>query len=297
MTERRRRSVLVVIMLAVLLAGVAVAAVLVEVRIAPVRQGRQVLEQVRQRGLAGFWPEGERTSWFLHIDRAGRPIGWSVSRIAGGSEGYTGTELQRGPSHFWRENWLLDAAALNGRYQAAGYVLRRLGRSRQYARRLIASTAIELRGGRVVVQNEGHGPSGAAESDVPSNYIPEGMNGLVYYLAASAGKEAKFRLIRNSKAFLGNRVRFITANVKPAGPSGAVVRHVLSESTDEDTWRFGQDGQLVQRDSADGTMRLVPLESLLKTFPEAARYARSLSAPPDANDPNDAGGDQDPDDL
>jgi hypothetical protein len=290
MISRHRPSVLAVIMLAMLAAGVAVAALLAEIRSAPVRQGRQVLEQIRRMGLARFWREGTQTDWYLHSDGQGRPLAWSVERRTPGQGGYSGLAVFGDSAKIVQEKWQLDARAQQGRYVANVYVQQRMPRRRLAVRRKVQSTDIKLRGRRAVVHHEGLGRGGAAEDDAPANYIPEGANWLVHYLTALAGETARFRMLINQEAVVGTRLRFVTQEVTPVGPRRVRVRLVPSETAGDRTLHFDEGGRLLREDGPSGSRRLVPADTVLKAFPDAARYARALSVPNDANEVDEGDG-------
>ncbi len=237
---RTRQNLLVVIMLGVLLASVGVAWLLTWSDDPAKQRGEAILASIRERQLPNWWGTDPIDLWYLIRDEGGRPVGWQhVTRrtVAGG---YAGTRQIRLLDRQWiiDEKWEISADATGGGYEGTSITPR--GRSETYT---------ELTGGQVRITAP---QTAAAASAAPPNYIPEGLNTLVFFLAAAGGEKTICQMVFDSDAVRGGRVNFKSVTLKPAGPNRLQV--VYPGSGAGRTYHFDDRG-LVERihNPDDGT--------------------------------------------
>jgi len=264
-------------MVVVLLASVAVAAWLVELRGGPVRDGRQVLDLVRRRGLEAFWGREPETLWYLARDGGGKPAGWWTVRRRPTPSGYRGEHVRRMGEALYQEAWSVDANAQTSEYVAeASQLVQRTGQ-RMPVLRQESTTRITYRRGRVeVLRRTLHRGRQSAADDAPANYVPEGISSLVYYLTAAGQREAAFALIFNEAAVVGKRVHFSETRVVPEGRRRVHVTYTAAGGVvGEEVVEFDAPGRVVRgrRPGSGRSWKRVSFEAVRKVFPEASQFA------------------------
>ncbi len=214
-------------MLALLLASVGAAYALVYFRtILPDRRGREILKQMRSRGLRHYWPEEGKVSVALASSGGGQRIAWARARV---EDRFVGT-IRRGSDE---ERWRLADDLSSGRYEGAAAV----GRVGGFP--VVDKTLIDLESGRVTVV---HGDTRAV-SAAPDNYIPEGTMTLVARLVAEGGQAAAFRTVFNADAFAGSEVNFTRIVMSPRGPRRVQLKASLKTGVLDEEWEFDEGGR------------------------------------------------------
>jgi len=262
-------------MVVILLASVAVAAWLARRRSAAIREGVEVLEEIRLRKLPAFWGRDAVADWYVHRDSDGGPVGWSTVQRTPTGDGYSGRRIRRRGATLDRETWSIDAAARTCSYSADSSVLTpRPGRRTPLLRRA-SSTSIELRSGRVQVRREDAGGVAAATAEAPENYIPKGLSMLAYYRAAAGQRRANFVTVLNDQAVAAGQVRFSPVHVTPRGPSAVRVGPAGPGRQGEQVLQFDQDGRVLRSQSPDtGTyFERVNFQDVRRIFPEVDLFA------------------------
>ena len=182
-------------------------------------------------------------AWYLIRDKAGRPVGWEHETRMPVRGGYAGTRKVNLPAQnrIIEEGWWISADATSGKY--GGTASTPQGRF---------ETRTDLTDGRVMTQSGP--PMKAAATIAPSNYIPEGLHALVFFLAASGAEKAVCRMVFDLEAIRGGRVNFQPVTLQPLGLNRVEV--VYSGSRAGHVYHFDEQG-LVERieNPYDGTTR------------------------------------------
>lgn len=269
-----RRSLLALIMLGVLLAGTAVAWLLVRERQAPLDRGAEILARIRQAGLGQFWTSS-RARWFLlHRRSDGGTVGWRAvlrSRPSDGAgyRGLTVVYLARRGQGDW-EGWKLNSDASTSVYHAGG-VLRR-------AQWLVSTdTQIRYDGGDVTAVQQIGGRTFRSRADAPHAYLPEGLGGLVRRLVAEQQTRAKFRAVFNQVPPAGDRTRFGTILIEYLGSEKGeagrrdtvAVEYASVMGTQRSTYRLDEEGNVVGRTGRELSETAASREDVLKLYPDA----------------------------
>jgi len=246
-------------MLVVLVASVGVAWVLTEDRGAQRNRGEEILRQIRGRNLMkSLWGAKRVDSWYLVTNQANEAVGYQrLTRTFGGGVYRGALDDYRRGRVMAQEEWSLNADATVGQYSA---------KERRPTGLLV--TRIIFREGQVtVISSDQRAP---ATSRAPLNYIPEGLNRMVFFLAARGEQKAACRMIFNHSAVMGGRVNFETVQLRPAGRDRVRVRSVAGDMI----YQFDSRGILERLEDVEGKRVFVRVSAgeVVKHFPEAGRF-------------------------
>jgi len=267
-TNLRQRSILALVLLAILLAVVGVAWQLSTSRGEKIAAATDLLEKMRSDKLTKYWPAETTQECFLGVDPSGKALTWIVKARQKLANGYQGASVQRlinGPA--LAEKWQLSAGASSGRYVGPANSGDQI--------------EISLRDGRVSVTYARIGPPPVLvqrHSLAPANYIPEGMIDMVLAQAAKAGRAMMFRIIENNQPIAGQEVHFTSVEVQPAGPNAIRWKPVSPGGKSDLTYYFDEQGQLLKIADGDFTIKRATMSQLLKSFPNDERL-RILALP------------------
>lgn len=242
-------------MLGVLLAAVGAAQLLIRGRGRPQQRCAEILRQIRSQGLQALWGPGAIDHWYLGRNETGRPISWRhVTRTPLGT-GYTGTcQIGLHDGTVVQERWHLNADATAGEYESAERFL---------------DTYIRFEDGTVIV----HSNQRPARGSAPPNYIPEGLNSLVFFLAARGGQEVLCKMIFNSVAITeGREVYFSSMRLLPKDSNRLLVRHPLAPR--DMVYQFDKLGFItrIEDPTAKIIYNRVPPAEVVRHFKQAIRY-------------------------
>ena len=284
LVERHRGSLLGAMMFAILLASVAVAAWLVQLRGGAVDDAVKVLGHIRLRKLTAFWGNDDQTLWYLQRDGEGHPVGWSTAQRSVVEGGYAGRRIRRSGAMLYRERWRIDVAARTGTYSAESFALVRRAGVRVPLLRPIGSTAIALGSGRVTVRRTGPQAAGGATAPAPRNYVPKGLSTLVYFLTAAGQNAAEFTVLLNERALGGNEVHFSRMRVIPQGRQAVRVRYDVPGGSQDEVVELDRQGRILRGGSPRSGMRYeqADFEAVRKAFPEADLFAKPDSPAEDS---------------
>lgn len=200
-------------MLAVLLVSIAAAELVVSASRSRARGGERILAEIRSRGLAAYWGTKPVDIWLIGRDSQGRAVSWRHIKRTPDRAGYRGMREEGGKAgQFVTELWRLNADATAGRYESTSAA--KLGQG---------DATISLDSGKVTVWLPAR-PIVKATSAAPANYIPEGLDLLVWYLAAGGGRQVSCQMIFNERAVAAGQVRFSPVRLIPKGPTTIAVR-------------------------------------------------------------------------
>jgi hypothetical protein len=266
---RSRQALLSLVMLGVLLASVGAAMLVVRGSQGPRQRGDELLRHIRSRTLEALWQDKETDIWLLAVDETGAAVGWEhITRTMADGQ-YAGTNRSQTPGIVSQETWRLNADATKGGYDSTA----RLGRAS------LDRTTIVFQDGMVTVQKGAQ--DRPVTSKAPSNYIPEGLDLLVFHLAASRGEKAVCQMVFNIAAIGRGEVNFTQVQLIPEGKNR--LRLVPGMSPAGMVYEFDAQGS-IQRIKYLGKgleYRRVPHEEVLKHFRDAAT---PTEADPDATE-------------
>ncbi|MCJ7545100.1 MAG: hypothetical protein MUP47_11175 [Phycisphaerae bacterium] len=264
--ETHRRSVLSLVLLAILGTSVLAAWALVELSQAPVARAQDILGRIRRETLAHYWPSEASTRWYLIQDRNGRAVGYVVYMRRPSPDGFSGVVVHRLGDEHHGESWGLDPAATQGVYVAT------------VGGRPLPDTQILLRDGQVTVIRPQPARTEQAVEPAPGNYIPEGLAHLVIAEVAKTSAKARFCLVVNAESIAGSQLRFTPVTMSPQGTGRVRVRTDFLEGVSEEVYHLDAKGEVFRIDdqTTGATMRLIDLHSLARDFPEVLDVQRSL---------------------
>ena len=119
-STRRKRSLLAVVMLALLLVSVMVAWALGAFAQRRVGAAVEILAAIRRDGLAKHWPERLRVDWYLtYVGDEDEPSGWGAMVRGRGQQGeFAGMMMYVFGQEYRLEKWILSSDARSGEYHA-----------------------------------------------------------------------------------------------------------------------------------------------------------------------------------
>ncbi|MCD4825976.1 MAG: hypothetical protein K8S55_15400 [Phycisphaerae bacterium] len=288
--KNRRRSFGSLILLAILGGSVAIAAWLANHRGEPVRQGIEILDEIRKEGLSSYWPATqEQLQWFL-IRKGQVNVGWRVvyrRKLPGETSDFGGGMIfysSDGPkSRHAASKWRLTNDANKGLYTSMEGLL-----SRPPHLRAQSFTRIELLGGEL---KNGKLPDGEifvtqrmgqhkhdSHAGMPGNYIPEGLTQLVLRQVAQRQTHAKFKIIIDSQPPDQGRIIFFTQEMEYIGPATNHPTAVIVETRlftpsgqamDVQLYTIEPNGKILKRTHGNIEEVAVSQEEVVKAFPEA----------------------------
>ena len=237
-----RRSLLALTMLVVLLLSTGAAWLLTRSAGTRANAAAEIIQAIRDKGLASYWGGDERTEWML-VYANEKVIGWRVQQQRRAEEGYTGGEVQVAVQggHVAAQamsNWQLSDDARTGTYLS--------NLASVNGKRI---TQIRLAEGRVTVRQQPPGGPGQVVSAAPTNYLPEGTMMLAALLVAQRGADAQFAQIDDSQPSQGGEVRFMPVRMRYQGKltqkDGSEVYEVLVSYADSSQkLRLNADGRI-----------------------------------------------------
>ena len=301
MSETTRRSVLAALMMVLLAGSVGAAWWVSASRHFDPQAGVDMLAGIREKGLSAFWSDKRVQDWYLLRTPDGRLVGWrAVWRTpAQGEYDYAGGTIEQvgtsaTPQMVTLErSWKLDGSGSAGAYQNVQrfYSTITMGGREIRVSRLLPKTTYEYADDAVHVTRTNGQRVVNAESDTRGDFIPAGMFSLVMYRTALEGKKAIYTRLIPENTIEDNNVAFYLLHVSPEG--GRVVRaafyrlEVTPEGTRqaaspeiEKTYAFDESGRLVKETDlrTNVSAEISTAAAVVKAFPEAGRYHRSLVA-------------------
>jgi len=278
-TAKSHFGLIAAVMLVVVLLSTGAAWLLVARRGQSAEAGAAIVQTIRERTLASFWPRPQ-VQWYL-MSKDEQPFGWHLWIVRPAGDLYHGLEItyvhtQAGTRIVW-ERWQLTHDISAGAYRA--------GTFRPDTQSQIADTVINYKDGQVAVQQtEGQA---YAQSPAPPNYLPEGTLHLACLLAATQGSKAYFRLVYNESATEGDKVDFTPISVKPAdirpyriqgAQAGVTLRAWVGQRRDQ-VLLFDKSDQLIATiPSGEGVLQMAATQQqVVRSFPGADQIAAYLS--------------------
>jgi len=261
----KRKSLLSVIMLAVLAASVVAAWLVIAPSSKLTKAGTEVLEDIRSKGLGKFWGKQEVDIWMLGYSREGELLGWRNFTRRPFPGGYEGTQLRASRQvELVRENWKVSEDGSFSSYEGASRTV--TGRS---------TTLIQLKEGKVTVSKPAIS-SRTFSSPAPENYIPEGLNHLAYELALRVGKPARFCIVFNATATRGSGVNFTPVLLSTEGPDSVAL--TSAQSGGKMVFSFDGDGFIASiEETVSGVVyNRATAQQVLTHFPEARLFRPDL---------------------
>jgi hypothetical protein len=272
-----RQSLLSIVMLGVLLASVGAAWLIVRGSKGARERGAQILRQIRSQKLTALWGQGASEDWYLGKSRDGQPVGWCRATRQFTGDGYAGTVHWMQPGLALKDTWRLNQDATSGTYlgQAIGS-------------RKSMTTRIVLQEGQVLVQST-LAKNMVVRAAAPSNYVPEGLEFLVGFLASAERQAVACQMVFNEEPIRGGRLNFHLVMLESIG-SGRV-RWQSPDTGAQMVYQFDKRGILESIESpAEGiTYQRVSRQDVEGHFPDAGRLVGTAMEPS-----GDAGQDQGP---
>ncbi|MBS3734320.1 MAG: hypothetical protein KGY99_05275 [Phycisphaerae bacterium] len=241
---RSYTSRVAVIMLLVLAAAVAAAYWLVYTRTQrPEHAGRDIIADIRDRGLAHYWGDEPMDIRLARRDGSGVRR-WQREHEDGR---YEGTFALDGRVQTAQAKWRLAADMSTGRYESQGVYLRQGGLTK-------TTTEIVVDGRQIEVTSDG----GRARATIPDNYIPEGTLHLVARHVAQRGDRAAFSMILDGRSLSADgQVWFSSVIMTPLSPRRVRVRMASGTSSSISIIEFDDAGDVLRYTvvSADGASK------------------------------------------
>jgi hypothetical protein len=272
--KRMRRSLVGLVMLAVLLASTALAWLLVRGHEAPTRRAVSILATIRSQGLGPFW-SGPYERWFI-VSQGRQAVGWRavVRTVSQDGSLYEGLEVEffRGLARGNWAHWGIDSKATEAAYRGGRIVSR--GPLRLPPE---PTTVIDFGSGRVTVSQRTDRGWLQSAADVPEAYLPQAIEPLAWRLVARERTTAKFRMVFNRLPPAGDRTRFGSALMEYEGPyaeggSGSAqlaVRYATMLDSVTATYSLDRDGNVIGRSDPTYTDTAATRAAVVKAFPEA----------------------------
>ena len=283
-STRRKRSLLAVVVLAVLVVSVAVAWVLGALADRRVKSAVAILAAVRRDGLAKHWPERPRLDWYLsHAGDEAEPSGWRAvirGRVDNGREDnglFAGMIVHVSGREYQVEEWVLNADATSGKYAAHMGVGRPLPDTSITLEKREDGEKREDREKMDVTVTPYGGKRLPGRGEAPKNYLPEGTLELAVALVAAGRGNAQFALVFNGSPNVGGRIEFGTVRMRYAGKGptrqGKETRRVRvgfgGRRQDEHEYEVGPDGEVLAWSEPGRRFVAVGEEELRGRFPNA----------------------------
>jgi len=228
----RRSALVAVIMFVLLLACVAAAGWLVWARTTvPDDRGREILAEIRERGLGALLPDEPTVRWYIGRTKNGEAFGWIREVIEPAEDGFRGKTDRRLHNGYIETEWSLNAAAERGAY------LSRL-RTRDGAQ----DVKIVLEGGRVAITRDLLRGSEAGRGEAPGMYLPEGTSDIAGYLAARGERPAGFYMIADEVPVAGGEPYFTRVTMHPLGEGRLLVEYAVLGRESRTEYRYDDTG-------------------------------------------------------
>jgi hypothetical protein len=277
-----RRSLLALVMLAILLATMGGAWLLEDQAGRRVRAAEGMVAHVRAKGLASFWTADLAIRWYL-IKIDAKVIGWRAEahgQIPAGD--FAGLNLRyradpvRRVEDITVEQWKVNPEATAGEY-TAGRVSPELT--------LVKDTQINLDAGVVEIHHMADTGPQEAKAAAPANYLPEGTMNLALALVGKAKADAQFAMVYNERDNPGGVIQFGAARLTYQGQRHADQGKTLTEvkMTYAGAGRGGEEiallneaGEVVGMEAGRVSETLCEEGDIAKQFPEAAALVKGL---------------------
>jgi hypothetical protein len=275
--EHHRTALLAVIMGALLLLCVALAGWLVAARGGARQEGTDVLGVIREKKLPALWGNEGINLWYLWADPNGKPVGWWTRTRSPAARGYyKGKRIEQVGPLFLREVWQVDRAGRASQYLARTSAVVRQPGTRIPLLRQVSTTSILLRDGQVEVRRTGTQVGQLAKAAAPSNYIPEGLNDLAYYLASLGERRATFTLVNNETAIVRGRLNFARITAVPDGRGKVILSVQPPEGDQKESMEFDSKGEVLRGGNpASGfSFERSTFDVVKKTFPDVELFLR-----------------------
>lgn len=207
-----------------------------------VKAGEEILQAIRDKGLASYWGREERTEWMLvYTDQ--KVVGWRVDELRPVEGGYDGGEIEVAVQggHVAGQamsNWQLSDDAHTGSYIS--------NLASANGKRI---TQIRLGEGKVATRQQPATGAAQAVSAAPANYLPEGTMMLGALLVAQRGADAQFVQIDDAQPNQGSEVRFVPVRMRYQGKlmqkdGSEVYEIVLTRPGASQKLRLSADGRI-----------------------------------------------------
>jgi hypothetical protein len=252
-----------VLMLASLLASVGAALWIVHTRQAMGDLAGDLLNEIRQKGLAHYWPQRREVSWYLAVDATGKPVGVrAVLRRPVLIEG------DKTPRSFYGSDFLLTP---NGSLQEAWNLRDDLSAGQYEGPSSRGITRILLKGRQVEVQQPDPDRRRAAsgESECPENYVPEGAMDLLLRLVVQRGQPVTYKMIDNDSALDDGQVHFTTVRATPEGDGAVRFEFTAGARRVRKVLHVEKDGQVSKIEDVTNkvTYRLATFQEVQRVIP------------------------------
>ena len=285
-----RRTLLTLVMVAVLGAAAAAAWLLQVSSAGRARAGAEIIRQIRSRGLSHYWDDNPRIDWYLIPsgsavrgwqamvrERAeeGRFHGWKVSFIADPAGTVRQTIV---------EEWILNADATRGEYQGSVTVA---GFEKLWTNTVLDDGDVRVRQGPRDVP---------ARTPAPDNYIPKGAFPLAVRQIASGRGDGQFKMVFDQKPRIRSNVQFSTVRIRHVGrgrtaqgkPTDLVRMSHREWGKHEMTYELDEKGELLSIQTGDGLRwQAASQEEVTRQFPDAPGRLSRAARPPARGRPED----------
>lgn len=259
--NRSRKTVLALVMLALLGASTVAAWLLVRSREGNVERAHAILATIRQDGLRRYWGLNGETLYYVGRDETGKAVRWQVSMRKPTPDGYKGeTYHGNAQSPQMREQWTVSADVSADHYE--GILLHRRG---------ALQTRIHLERDSLTVQS-GLGGTPVTTA-LPDNYIPEGLNSLVLQQVARGGAQATFKMIFDQEAVVGGQIHFVQLSLRPQGKNAVQAEFFSFSTTGKTTYFLDGAGQVQKIQMEDVTYERVTRSQFLDEFPQLRNFS------------------------
>lgn len=235
------------------------------------RRGVALIETIQEKGLGAYWPQTRTEQWYLRYGDHGQPVGWRLMTRKFEDGAYVGKDyFQDDSGASASENWRISPDAKTCEYFAL---------QNEPGRKTIL-TEINLFEGQIeIIPTRNALPAVATP---PANYIPEGLNDLVSFLASKGKGQAACSILLNLSSVKGDQVYFFTVYLQPIRENQLILQLGHSKTHLE----FDSEGQVTRIVEIDsGTeQRLVTYQDVLKHYPQVVRIRKELDAEAEKED-------------
>lgn len=266
-TSHPQRSLLAIVMLAIMLGCVGWAWYIVQSRtVLPENNAKAILADIRSRKLKFYWGDQSERLFYI-IETQNRPISWQGILRRPTQDGYVGGKFE-GEEEFWQ----LNADATEGKYMGP---LSLVPGDKRKVQILLNNQKLEV----AWLQDHQLGNAIIAKTSPVEplpNYIPEGLMDLVLHLVAASGRPAVFHTVLNDESILKGRPNFAFVRMEPEGQVIDTETFGLEGLIVRERYVLDDKGTIVQktlrRKDKDGEQiyqfHRASLEDLIKIWPD-----------------------------
>jgi hypothetical protein len=254
-TSHPQRSLLAIVMLAIMLGCVAWAWYIVQSRtVLPENNAKAILAEIRSRKLKFYWGDQPQWQYYVVHNNKGQAVGWQAMSNTPVQDGYAGSMWENSGR---QELWKINEAATVGNY---------LGQLTLRDERIVQ---IRLDKQAVTVKwiQDGTEISKAPPAEPPDTYIPEGLMPLVIRLVSQTGQTATFHTILNSQSIHQGHVNFATVRMEPVGKTVNVQTFGLMGTSSKSLYMLDDKGAIASIHEGEYMVERTTLEDLLKVWP------------------------------